>query len=291
MQLAHSSPSQHFAEDTHPDALKKGKHACAHCKKAHLSCDFSRPCRRCTNAGRECVDADHKPRGRPRMKEKDMNEQRSQLHHIASKKRPSSSMSTSSTSTSISEMYSSSYMNSSLSAFHGGMVGAHDNACRQHSPSAHGMRYDMMHQDSGRRMSSEDHVKQTSTTSISTLTSPSQQPLQLMNVYVTPSLHIAKYPPMFASMFNFPIMNEHICDLLMVTSDQEWLASCVNIVLANTQLKYYGRIHIECMHSVYLYDICVRACKMYEDRAGEACEVSYAILSFGKFTEVMHDDV
>ncbi|TPX51202.1 hypothetical protein SeLEV6574_g00427 [Synchytrium endobioticum] len=49
---------------------KRQKHvgrACVHCKKAHLACDDARPCRRCAHMGRlDCVDVEHKRRGRPR---------------------------------------------------------------------------------------------------------------------------------------------------------------------------------------------------------------------------------
>ncbi|KAI9297661.1 hypothetical protein K502DRAFT_363068 [Neoconidiobolus thromboides FSU 785] len=41
--------------------------ACTHCKKAHLACDESRPCKRCTHLGKQnCVDVEHKRRGRPK---------------------------------------------------------------------------------------------------------------------------------------------------------------------------------------------------------------------------------
>ena len=49
---------------------KRQKHvrkACIHCKKAHLACDESRPCKRCVHLGKtDCVDVEHKRRGRPR---------------------------------------------------------------------------------------------------------------------------------------------------------------------------------------------------------------------------------
>lgn len=52
------------------DANKRQKHvkkACVHCKKAHLACDEERPCRRCVHLGKtDCVDVEHKRRGRPR---------------------------------------------------------------------------------------------------------------------------------------------------------------------------------------------------------------------------------
>ncbi|QIW99349.1 hypothetical protein AMS68_004867 [Peltaster fructicola] len=45
--------------------------ACINCKRAHLSCDIQRPCRRCVDAGKEdtCHDVQHKKRGRPRLRE------------------------------------------------------------------------------------------------------------------------------------------------------------------------------------------------------------------------------
>jgi hypothetical protein len=53
---------------------KRSKHvekACVHCKKAHLGCDHSRPCKRCIHLGKEdCVDVEHKKRGRPRTGKK-----------------------------------------------------------------------------------------------------------------------------------------------------------------------------------------------------------------------------
>ncbi|KAI9486910.1 MAG: ribose 5-phosphate isomerase A-domain-containing protein, partial [Benjaminiella poitrasii] len=43
--------------------------ACIHCKKAHLACDLSRPCKRCYSLGKSdsCVDIRHKKRGRPKL--------------------------------------------------------------------------------------------------------------------------------------------------------------------------------------------------------------------------------
>ncbi|KAI7875509.1 hypothetical protein K492DRAFT_240235 [Lichtheimia hyalospora FSU 10163] len=45
--------------------------ACVNCRKAHLACDVSRPCKRCVAAGKSdtCHDAKHKKRGRPRLHE------------------------------------------------------------------------------------------------------------------------------------------------------------------------------------------------------------------------------
>ena len=51
--------------------VRKVKHvnrACVHCKRAHLACDEARPCRRCIHLNKsECVDVEHKKRGRPRV--------------------------------------------------------------------------------------------------------------------------------------------------------------------------------------------------------------------------------
>ncbi|CEP17157.1 hypothetical protein [Parasitella parasitica] len=43
--------------------------ACINCKKAHLACDLSRPCRRCSTLGKSdsCIDIKHKKRGRPKL--------------------------------------------------------------------------------------------------------------------------------------------------------------------------------------------------------------------------------
>lgn len=42
--------------------------ACIHCKKAHLACDNARPCNRCRSLNKtDCVDVQHKRRGRPRL--------------------------------------------------------------------------------------------------------------------------------------------------------------------------------------------------------------------------------
>ncbi|CAO3613101.1 unnamed protein product [Mucor hiemalis] len=43
--------------------------ACINCKKAHLACDLSRPCKRCTALDKcdTCVDIKHKKRGRPKL--------------------------------------------------------------------------------------------------------------------------------------------------------------------------------------------------------------------------------
>ncbi|KAL9542133.1 hypothetical protein MBANPS3_008769 [Mucor bainieri] len=43
--------------------------ACINCKKAHLACDLSRPCKRCSSLGKSdsCIDIKHKKRGRPKL--------------------------------------------------------------------------------------------------------------------------------------------------------------------------------------------------------------------------------
>ncbi|KAH8880678.1 hypothetical protein GQ53DRAFT_669403 [Thozetella sp. PMI_491] len=64
------SPSQ-----TSPKTQRKTKghvaSACVPCKRAHLRCDAQRPCSRCLNNGKEdqCVDVQHKKRGRPRLRD------------------------------------------------------------------------------------------------------------------------------------------------------------------------------------------------------------------------------
>ncbi|ORY94571.1 hypothetical protein BCR43DRAFT_494236 [Syncephalastrum racemosum] len=46
--------------------------ACINCKKAHLACDLSRPCKRCVSLGKidTCYDIQHKKRGRPKLRDK-----------------------------------------------------------------------------------------------------------------------------------------------------------------------------------------------------------------------------
>ncbi|KAJ3031339.1 hypothetical protein HDV00_008376 [Rhizophlyctis rosea] len=52
---------------TDPQKPRHVNRACTHCKKAHLACDAARPCKRCAHSGRaDCVDVEHKRRGRPR---------------------------------------------------------------------------------------------------------------------------------------------------------------------------------------------------------------------------------
>ncbi|RUS14461.1 hypothetical protein BC937DRAFT_93784 [Endogone sp. FLAS-F59071] len=46
--------------------------ACVNCKRAHLACDVSRPCKRCVSLGKtdSCIDIQHKKRGRPKLRDK-----------------------------------------------------------------------------------------------------------------------------------------------------------------------------------------------------------------------------
>ena len=67
-----------------PKKLKKrNKHvckACVHCKKAHLACDESRPCTRCSQLGKtDCIDVQHKRRGRPRLASTERKSQKKQI--------------------------------------------------------------------------------------------------------------------------------------------------------------------------------------------------------------------
>jgi len=58
-----------------PPLLRRNKahiaSACVNCKKAHLACDASRPCRRCVSLDKQdsCIDVQHKRPGRPRLKD------------------------------------------------------------------------------------------------------------------------------------------------------------------------------------------------------------------------------
>ncbi|OBZ82964.1 hypothetical protein A0J61_08987 [Choanephora cucurbitarum] len=67
--LAHT---QNYNRKITKKKLGKATHvptACVNCKKAHLACDLSRPCKRCSTLGKSdtCIDIQHKKRGRPRM--------------------------------------------------------------------------------------------------------------------------------------------------------------------------------------------------------------------------------
>ncbi|KIW97817.1 uncharacterized protein Z519_01401 [Cladophialophora bantiana CBS 173.52] len=78
-----SAPSPRLAlSPVSPRATRKPKahvaSACVNCKKKHLRCDSSRPCRRCVQSGKEdsCVDVEHKKRGRPPLKPDDASARR-----------------------------------------------------------------------------------------------------------------------------------------------------------------------------------------------------------------------
>ena len=58
-----SSPSEIDDEDEAQKRLRV-MHACLLCKKDHTACEAQRPCSRCIAKGVECVDAEHKKRGR-----------------------------------------------------------------------------------------------------------------------------------------------------------------------------------------------------------------------------------
>ncbi|KAL2396872.1 hypothetical protein ABEF93_004102 [Exophiala dermatitidis] len=69
--------SRYVLSSVSPRSARKAKahvaSACINCKKKHLRCDNSRPCRRCVASGKEdsCVDVEHKKRGRPPLKPED----------------------------------------------------------------------------------------------------------------------------------------------------------------------------------------------------------------------------
>eukprot|EP01119_Soliformovum_irregulare_P003679 TRINITY_DN1459_c0_g2_i1.p1 TRINITY_DN1459_c0_g2~~TRINITY_DN1459_c0_g2_i1.p1 ORF type:complete len:447 (-),score=70.33 TRINITY_DN1459_c0_g2_i1:154-1407(-) len=44
--------------------IKRVSRACVACQKGHLSCDNGRPCKKCIERGRECIDGESKRRGR-----------------------------------------------------------------------------------------------------------------------------------------------------------------------------------------------------------------------------------
>ncbi|ORX61021.1 hypothetical protein BCR36DRAFT_315160 [Piromyces finnis] len=53
--------------NTNKPTKKHCSKACINCKRAHLACDASRPCKRCVSQGRtDCVSVEHKKRGRPK---------------------------------------------------------------------------------------------------------------------------------------------------------------------------------------------------------------------------------
>jgi hypothetical protein len=90
-----ASKSSAKNSETEDGEVKRQKHvrrACVHCKKAHLACDEGRPCRRCLHLGKtDCVDVEHKRRGRPRTSpekkkmQMDLKRQQQQLQRLAQK--------------------------------------------------------------------------------------------------------------------------------------------------------------------------------------------------------------
>lgn len=42
------------------------RRACKNCKRRHIACSNERPCQRCLRDNVPCVDAEQKPRGRPK---------------------------------------------------------------------------------------------------------------------------------------------------------------------------------------------------------------------------------
>ncbi|KAF9106163.1 hypothetical protein BGX29_010308 [Mortierella sp. GBA35] len=76
-QQAHVDPTaMSTAVPLHPHPVPRVKStkahvpsACINCKKAHLACDLSRPCKRCVSVGKDdtCRDVEHKKRGRPKL--------------------------------------------------------------------------------------------------------------------------------------------------------------------------------------------------------------------------------
>ncbi|KAF9996377.1 hypothetical protein BGZ79_009875 [Entomortierella chlamydospora] len=74
-----STPSLPASVPLHPHPVTRVKStkahvpsACINCKKAHLACDLSRPCKRCISVGKDdtCRDVEHKKRGRPKLVDK-----------------------------------------------------------------------------------------------------------------------------------------------------------------------------------------------------------------------------
>ncbi|UZJ53858.1 hypothetical protein CBS101457_003178 [Exobasidium rhododendri] len=83
---ASSQANDHSLQDSRESSLMDGDDsnarklakshvpsACLNCKRAHLACDVSRPCRRCINLGKTdtCIDVQHKKRGRPRLRDRE----------------------------------------------------------------------------------------------------------------------------------------------------------------------------------------------------------------------------
>jgi hypothetical protein len=69
-QVAQSNNSSIYSNSVKRSIKKRQKHvgkACQHCKIAHLACDVQRPCKRCVHLQKQdCIDVEHKKRGRPR---------------------------------------------------------------------------------------------------------------------------------------------------------------------------------------------------------------------------------
>jgi len=62
--------------------IKRVSRACVACQKGHLSCDNGRPCKKCVERGRECIDGESKRRGRKKRGVDDEEETAQQQHQI-----------------------------------------------------------------------------------------------------------------------------------------------------------------------------------------------------------------
>lgn len=58
------SPSSDLGDEDDEAKRLRVMHACLLCKKDHTACEAQRPCSRCIAKGVECMDAEHKKRGR-----------------------------------------------------------------------------------------------------------------------------------------------------------------------------------------------------------------------------------
>ncbi|KAJ1919532.1 hypothetical protein H4219_001886 [Mycoemilia scoparia] len=76
--------------------------ACTNCKKAHLACDISRPCNRCISIGKQdtCHDVQHKKRGRPKLRDKQVDQDQSPVKAMMENRMFQFSLSTPSTTSS-----------------------------------------------------------------------------------------------------------------------------------------------------------------------------------------------
>lgn len=110
--------------------------------------------------------------------------------------------------------------------------------------------------------------------------------VQLMNVYLNVNRQISKYPPQFAALFSFSIMNVNLCELVFLTSDQRWLTSSISGIIQQPYSQHYGRIHLNCNTSIIKYDVCIRAVGVIEEKDGYPIENSYIVISFGRGIEV-----